>query len=116
MNDLAPEVIAIDKIAPFIVTLDAPEWDLASCGELAKLLEPAREPAAALVDLSRVDFIDSTCLGKIAALQGKRMAGGLAPAALVVATPQVRRLFAIVQFDRLWPIFESLDDALRAGA
>lgn len=80
------------------------------------MLEPAREREAVLVDLSHVEFIDSTCLGKVAALQGKRMVAGLAPAAIVVTTPQVRRLFAIVHFDTLWPVFESLDGALRACA
>jgi len=105
-----------DGARPLILTLEAPEWDIDSSDALAALLAPATDCADVVVDLSAVSYIDSTCLGKLVGMRVKRSAKGFEPARLVVTSPRVRRLFSIVHFDKIWPIFETLDEALRAAA
>jgi anti-anti-sigma regulatory factor len=63
--------------------------------------------------MSAVTFMDATCLGKLANMQRERLGKtGFKPATVVVAYPAVRRLFKLVGFDKAWPIFGTLDEAL----
>ena len=96
---------------PLVITIDEREWDLAASEQFAQLLAPACDRPNVIIDMSRVEYIDSSCLGKLAALRKARKPS--APQArLVVASPNVLRVLKIVGFDRLWPIFSSLDEAL----
>lgn len=104
---------ALDRL-PTILTLAAEEWDIESADALASLLAPAADHRDVIVDLSAVSYIDSTCLGKFVGMRAKRGARGFEPAKLVIASPRIRRLFAIVKFDEIWPIYATLHEALRA--
>jgi anti-anti-sigma factor len=97
---------------PVVVRLEAREWDIASADQLGELLATACEGPNVVIDMSRVEYFDSTCLGKLAVMQGKRTAKRLPPARMVICSTQVRRIFHIVQYDRLWPIFDSMESAL----
>ena len=101
---------------PLIITVDAPEWDIASCEAFEELLIPAHDHPDVVIDLSNVSFMDSSCLHKIANVFRERVVKrGLRPARLVIAKSPVRRLFQIVRFNRIWPIYATLEEALRAG-
>lgn len=110
-----PKPVPSDRL-PMILTLDVPEWDIETSESLGTLLAPAADHRDVIVDLSAVSYIDSTCLGKFVGMHRKRSAKGYEPARLVIPSPRVRRLFAIVKFDEIWPIYETLDEAVRAGA
>lgn len=97
---------------PLVVRLDAPEWDIASAEQLGDILSAACDRPDVVIDMSAVEYFDSTCLGKLARVHAKRVDKGYPAAPLVIRSPQVRRIFRIVQYDRLWPIFDSLDAAL----
>ena len=104
---------AIMSTHPLIVKLEDREWDIASADRLSRLLAPAVTHENVVIDMSNVDYIDSSCLGKLMAMRKERVeARGGAPARIVVTSPTVRRVFSIVQFDRLWPVFESVDAAI----
>ena len=98
--------------SPLVITLRRREWDIASRDELRVVLEPASQRSAVIVDMSDVTFMDSTALSEIVAMQLARHQGGLGPAAFVVTNANILRLFKLVKFDRLWPIFETAAAAL----
>jgi anti-sigma B factor antagonist len=65
-----------------------------------------------LLDLSGVGFIDSSGLGIfVNAYKKTRSAGG----AVRLFNPQesVRKVFSLTQTDKVFPIYDSLEDALR---
>jgi anti-anti-sigma factor len=98
---------------PLVVRLQDAEWDLSTCEKLRFLLIAATNQPRVVIDLSAVTFMDATCLGKLAGMQRERLGkAGLLPAALVVAYPPLRRLFTLVGFEHVWPIFSTLDEAL----
>jgi anti-anti-sigma factor len=98
--------------SPVLVRLESSDWDIASRDKLAKILEPAAAYPNVILDLSAVRFMDSTCLGRLAHMEQERQRAGLASARLVIASENIRRLFKVVAFDRIWPIFNSVDEAL----
>jgi len=67
----------------------------------------------AILDLSRVTFLDSAGLsGLLACLQQVAQAGG--DLKLCGVTDEVRVLFDLIKMQRLFEIFESADDAVMA--
>jgi anti-anti-sigma factor len=113
------QAVKTDKGAdptPLIVTLSQPEYDIATSDDFAKELEPACTAATAIVDMSGVTYMDSTCLSKLAAMRMQRVERGLPIARIVIATHSVRHLFSIVRFDEVWPLYDTLEDALGGDA
>lgn len=98
---------------PFVLSLEETEWDLASRDRLAKVLEPTYRHRHVVVDLRAVEYIDSTCLGKLIRMRNERATRGFEPERLVLGSPRLRRLFGIVSFDAIWPLFYTLEEALR---
>jgi anti-anti-sigma factor len=97
---------------PLVIRLKDAEWDLSARTKLQFLLAAASDRPRVFIDMSAVTFMDATCLGKLASMQGERFRNGLRPSTLIVTYPHVRRLFKLVGFDKVWPIFDSLDQAL----
>jgi len=62
------------------------------------------------VDLSGTTFLDSMCLGVLLGAK-KRLAEGGGELDLVVATPEIRRVFEITMLDRVFEIHSSRGDA-----
>lgn len=78
---------------------------------ISLLEEGARE---VVVDLSRVDYLDSTALGVlIGGLKRLReMDGNLA---LVCPSPRIRRVFEITGLDKIFDIYDTEDEAQTAA-
>jgi anti-anti-sigma factor len=99
-----------------VIVVDGAEWDLVNCEAFEALLRPAHESKTSVIDLSGVRYMDSSCLTKIALMQKQRSARSLLPASFVIASPALRRLFSIVGYDRRWPVYDSVDDAIAANS
>ena len=96
-----------------VVLVFAGEYDL-SCREQlrAELGSVAAKPAVVL-DFADVTFIDSTVLTELYRFQQSRQAAELLPVAIVIRSGSaVERLLDIVDARRIFPIFESVCDAL----
>lgn len=65
-----------------------------------------------LLDLSNVDFVDSTGLGALVGLL-KRL-GGSGRIAVVGVKPAVRRLFQLTRLEELFNLSDSEEDAMNA--
>ncbi len=68
-------------------------------------------PRKIVLDLTLVEFIDSIGLGVLVACF-KRM-GGQGKLAIIGAQGTVARLFKLTRMDRVFPLYDSLDEALR---
>jgi anti-anti-sigma factor len=101
---------------PLTLAISEPECDIAFGNTLSRLLEPAYEHPNLILDLTAVQFIDSTCLGKLAKVYGERAARGLSTMRLVTQTAQLRRVLTLVNFDKLFSIYATMDDALEAAS
>ncbi|HEU5481171.1 MAG TPA: STAS domain-containing protein, partial [Candidatus Tumulicola sp.] len=102
----------MDNPEIFIVTIDRPELDIFFKDDFANRLERTYGRGNVVVDMSSVRFIDSTCLGKLAAMRRERARRDLPQEKLVISSPQMRRIFEIVRFDTVWPIYDTLEEAL----
>jgi anti-sigma B factor antagonist len=101
--------------SPLIFTVDGPEWDITSCIEFSQAIAPAIDYPNVVIDLSAVEFIDSSCVAKLIALYKERVVKqGFGPSRLVVSSANVKRIFEIAELGSLWQISETLEEALEA--
>jgi anti-anti-sigma factor len=100
---------------PMVVTLSDTEWDLTDRDSLAELLAPALEHPNVVIDMTAVQYIDSSCLNVLIHMYRQRVSErGFSAARLVIASPNVCRLFEIVDLDKLWRIYRTLEEALES--
>ncbi len=94
-----------------IVHVDG-DLDVYTAPRLKEALEPALSSGGSVVlDLSGVQFIDSTALGVlVGALQLAQANGGVLH--LVVSDPFLLKIFRITGFDGMFSMFPRLEDAL----
>lgn len=94
------------------------EIDIAHAGRLrAALAQAAADHPTVVVDMSATVFCDSTGL-RILLQAADRAAEDGGELRLVLAGPQLLRIFAVTGFDQLFPVFATLPEALagRTGA
>jgi anti-sigma B factor antagonist len=108
-----PPVRGIEPRNGAVVLRLAGELDLYNAEEVRGALAQAlaSEPTRIVVDLSEVDFVDSTALGVLIEARSK-----LGRSDLMLASPQreTRRTLQVSGLDRQLPVHDSVDDALRA--
>lgn len=97
------------------------EIDMATAPRLRQHVQSvvaARKPAGLVLDLERVEFVDSTGLGVMvgAARRMRMIDGGFA---IVCSQSHLRELFRITRLDEVFDLYDSLEAALasvKAGA
>jgi anti-sigma B factor antagonist len=107
--------IAVDKIGDVaIAKLPVEELDASNAGELKRDIAPLLEAHAKLViDLGRLRFVDSSGLGAfISCLRKLNAKGG--DLKLCGMSKQVRAVFELVRMHRIFDIFSTREEALRA--
>ncbi len=90
----------------------AGELDLSRKDELKRLFDPLEKDGPLTIDLRRVTYADSTLLHLLASLALRFQE---VPITLLGATPALRRLFEIVQFDKLFQIADDGSGQCEAG-
>jgi anti-sigma B factor antagonist len=91
----------------------AGEIDIATVAELReRLFELADSGQSIVVDLSQVNFVDSTGLGALVGA-AKRAAAHGATLHVVGARPQIRQLFRVTGLEGQVPLARTLDEALK---
>jgi anti-sigma B factor antagonist len=107
-----PPVRGVEKHDGAVVISLAGELDLYNADEVRAALAEAidGEPARIVVDMSGVEFVDSTALGVLIEARSK-----LGRPALVLCAPQfeTRRTLQVSGLDRHLPVHDTLDAALR---
>lgn len=95
---------------PIIVSLDG-EFDIDRQHELRETLEPLYAQPYLIVDLSRVDYVDSSCLCEFMRMRSARSDAGARPACFVVDERRFGRLFRFLGLDEVFPVVHSLEEA-----
>ncbi len=90
----------------------AGEYDLASKEMLQAALAFLEDAKTAVLDFSKVTYIDSTVLTELVLLQQKRAGNGLDRPTLVLQNPAIRRLLQIVSMTDLFRIVATRSEAL----
>ena len=90
------------------------EVDMHRSPELHQLLREVCEerPAKLVVDLSRVDYMDSSGIGTLVEIF-RRVKGFEGEMILVALQPRVRGVFEITKLDKFFIIHDSVAEALR---
>ena len=106
-----PPVRGVEEHTGAVVVRLGGELDLYNAGDVRSALVTAIEAGAdrIVVDMSEVDFVDSTALGVLLEARSK-----LGPNGLMIAAPQVetRRTLEVSGLDRHLPVHDSVDGAL----
>lgn len=92
------------------------DLDLSASAALKACLqdETSLDGPPMILDLSGVPFVDSTCLGVlISALREAEQTRGTLR--LAAASPRVRRTLEIAALDEIFPMYDSVDEAVTAG-
>lgn len=97
--------------APLIITL-AGEFDIYTAGELADMLERTEERANVILDMTSVRYLDSTSLTVFIRMRKRRLEKHFPPCRIVGLSPNLRRLFKLTRLDLVWPIYDTLDEAV----
>ncbi len=98
-----------------VVTVDG-DVDMSTAPELEERLIGLSDGGALnlVVDLTEVDFLDSSALGVLVGVH-KRVTAAGGTIRLVCGHPRIERIFAITRLTEVIPVFESLDAATQAG-
>jgi anti-sigma B factor antagonist len=107
--------IAAEKIGNVaVVQIPVDELDASNAGELKHDIAPVLEANARMViDLSRLRFIDSSGLGAMLSCLRQLSAKG-GDLKLCGMSKQVRATFELVRMHRIFDIFRSREEAVRA--
>src|SRR3954452_11612289 len=109
-----PPVRPVESRNGAVIVRLAGELDLYNAEDVRGALAQAlsSEPTRIVVDLSEVQFVDSTTLGVLIEARSK-----LGRAGLFLAAPQLetRRTLQVSGRDRHLPVHETVDDALNAA-
>jgi anti-anti-sigma factor len=95
---------------PTIVSLTG-EFDIDRKNELRETLEALYLNPYLIVDLTQVDYVDSTCLCEFMRMRTARADAGARPACFVVDERRFGRLFRFLGLDEIFPVVHSLDEA-----
>jgi anti-sigma B factor antagonist len=109
-----PPVAGVDRVGDAVVVRLTGELDLYNAHEVRNVLvdETSRSPERVVIDLSGVEFVDSTALGVLIEARTKLVNRR----AFLLAAPAVetRRALEISGLDRHFGLHDSVDDALGA--
>lgn len=95
---------------PLLIRVEG-EVDLSNASLLdEKIAEADRGQKDVLLDLERLEFIDSTGLTVIVRL-GKRVKERGGELAMAIAKPSIRKLFSITALDKQFRIYDSVAEA-----
>ncbi len=109
-------ILSVDRSEAFqTVRLNTPRLDAARTPAFRQASGALTDgPGRLLLDLSDVEFIDSTGLGGVVSLL--KSLGPSGEIWVVGARPPVRRLFELTRLDRVFQLFATLEDAQAAAA
>lgn len=102
---------AVDQVGAAVIVRLAGELDLYNAEEIRTALADAAtaSPARLVIDLSEVEFVDSTALGVLIEARAK-----VGPQRLVLAAPRLdtRRTLQVSGLDRHLTVHDTVEDAL----
>lgn len=93
----------------------AGEWDIYRRDELRSRLDPAYYEREVVLDLTAAKYVTSTLICALVVAHKHREGKSMPRAALAVKSAFVRRLLSATGLDGLFPIYDSVEDAVRVA-
>lgn len=108
-DDAAAFTVDVDTSGPGPLVRVHGDLDLESAPELTSTLKALLGPYPLVLDLSGVEFMDSSGLGVLVGAHKESIAHG---GALIVVGPQprVRKILKITKLEKVFTVYSSLDD------
>ena len=109
-----PPVAGVDRLGGAVVVRLTGELDLYNAHEVRDVLveEAARDPERVVIDLSAVNFIDSTALGVL--IEARTKLANRRAFLLAAPAVETRRALEISGLDRTFGLHDSVEAALGA--
>ncbi len=98
---------------PLVIELSG-EYDIAASANLTVILRPAEDATYVVLDFDGVSYIDSSAVTVLVRLHKQRLAKDLPLMHLARVTPQVTRVFELTDLSTIWPMYETVEDAVAA--
>jgi anti-anti-sigma factor len=93
-----------------VVVVFAGEYDLTCKDEFRRELADLRTLDDVVLDFTNVTYVDSTIIAELMLLAKDRISAGLAPQKIMLSnSPSVRRVFDLVQLQKVIPVVSSFD-------
>jgi anti-anti-sigma factor len=92
------------------------EVDVYTRAELRKALEPLTDAEIAIVDLSQLRYSDLSLINGLMHLRNRMSAKREPVVRLVGVSPQLKRIFELIQLAQAFEFYDSRDGALNAFA
>jgi anti-sigma B factor antagonist len=112
MLPAAPEPVERGQMVTIVLSGDL---SVQTLSELREKLAQAESCDVAVLDLSAVNYVDSTTLTAFVKMRGRMLSGGRS-GTVRIARPavNVRRIFEICHLDKLFEIYDSIEEAQSA--
>jgi anti-anti-sigma factor len=101
----------VTLVDPCIVSLSG-EFGIERQQELRETLRPLYTYPYLVLDLTQIEYVDSTCLCEFMRMRQARADAGERPACVVVDERRFGRLFRFLGLDEIFPVVHSLEEAL----
>lgn len=98
---------AVNVLTPAVRRLDA---SVSAAFREGVAREINAEPKSVIIDFTRVDFIDSSCLGTLVSLL--KMMNGKGELVVCALNPGIKNMFALTRMDRIFTISPDRASAL----
>lgn len=98
---------------PVVVAFSG-DLDITRQKEVRDKLKSIENAQHVVVDMSAVRYIDSTTLAAFASKRRERKDRGFPPARIVLVSEQIKRILNVTALDLIWPIHDTLAEALAA--
>lgn len=95
---------------PTIVSLSG-EFDIDRQHELRQTLEPLYRQQYLILDLTGVQYVDSSCLCEFMRMRQARSDAGTRAACFIVDEQRFGRLFRFLGLDEIFPVVHSVEEA-----
>ena len=99
-------------VEPHIIELPDREYDIYNASDLEQALNSSLLHREVIVDFKRVRHLDSTALGVLVSFRKRRAKMNFPPMRLIQPSTQVRMILHVSQLDTIWPVFDTLEEAI----
>lgn len=113
--ELQPFRVEVERRGTALVVRPAGELDLATVDELRLVIDEAGPTPALVVDLTELEFLDTSGLRFLLKMQADAAAAG-SELKLVRGSSEVERLLTVAGFADRLPLEDSLDAALASAS
>ena len=95
---------------PYLITLSG-EFDVFNSERLEEALAASYDHREVVVDFAGVPYVDSTALSVLVGVRKRRMEMGFPPKRFIRVPESIRTVLRVTSLDKIWPIFETLEEA-----